>query len=356
MAKYPHPTKKGWWQIFISRGRKQPKKVLTFQGTAAEADAFEAEYKGVPATSSDSKVVDLLGRFLDWYKIHRSDCSNEGLHFALQKLLPVLGDRYVSLLHQNDYERFKAARLADGVSKRTINIELTYFRAFLRWCREEQRMTPGADPKLFPKKDTAPKPTIIPSRAEMDALIGKLTGDKRTLTQLMAWCGLRRNEALTLRRENVDLANNLLIITGKGNKTRIMPIIGAALQESLEAACKDKKRDAYLFLNKRTGKPYTNIRRTLKHSAQAVGIEKRMYNHLLRHSFGTQAMSAGVQQRALQGMLGHADIRTTEIYTHLSADLLLAEAAKLEAHLSQTFQVEDNKKPAEEPQVTESNS
>lgn len=331
MAVRKHPTKKGWWQIVISHGRNNPQDVFSFQGTEAEARAYEAEIRGVPAEISDSKVVDLVARFFDWYTIHRSEKSKDGCDYAFKHLLPVLGDRYITLLHQNDYERYKAKRIEDKVCKRTINIELTYFRAFLRWCREEKGLIPGADPKMFSKKDTAPKPTIVPSRAEMATLIDKLKGDKKTIAQLMAWCGLRRNEALNIKRCNVDLANNLLIITGKGNKTRVIPIIGGPLLLSLTEACKKKGLDDYLFVNPKTSEPYKNIRRTLKNNAQAAGINKRMYNHLLRHSFGTQAMTVGVQQRALQGLMGHSDIRTTEIYTHLSAELLQAEAVKLAA-------------------------
>jgi len=332
MAVRKHPTKQGWWQIIISHGRKQPQKVLLFQGTEAEARAYEAVVKGVPTVVSDSKVIDLLSRFLDWYVIHRSPKSNDGLGFALKRLLPILGDRYITLLHQNDYERYKASRLADKVSKRTINIELTYFRAFLRWCREEAGLSPGAGPKLFPKKDTQPKATIVPSKIEIEALLANLSGDKRTIARLMAWCGLRRDEALTLTRGNIDLSNRLLIITGKGNKTRPVPIIREQMYQDLWEACKKKKREDYLFVNKKTKEPFHNIRKALKSAAIKAGIDKRMYNHLLRHAFGTEAITAEVNLRALQTMLGHSDIRTTEIYTHMAAELIKTEAAKLAIH------------------------
>ena len=136
-------------------------------------------------------------------------------------------------------------------------------------------------------------------------------------------------------------------ITGKGSKRRIVPIVGEELRQRLEAACihipkkrrgkqvdptdqeRSKKQDEYLFLCVRTGKPYLNIKNTLKAAAVRAGITKPVWNHLLRHSSATAAISAGVNLRSLQVMLGHSDIRMTEIYTHLATDVLKAEAEKM---------------------------
>jgi site-specific recombinase XerD len=344
MAIRKHPTKgPDWWQIVISRGRSAPQRVIPYQGTEAEAKAFEAEVRGIPAERTDCRVVDLLGRFLDWYMVHRAEKTVEECKRAFKRLLPHLGDKYLTLLRQIDYERYKAARLGQNVSRRTINIELTYFRAYLAWARDNGHQ-PGADPQLFEKKYCQPKCLPVLTAPEADALLGQLQGDKRTLAQLMAWCGLRRNEALQLTREQVDLAGRSLIITGKMHKIRQMPIIGAELEAALKEACKGKKPGDYLFINPRTKRPYLNIKRELARAGRKAGLDKQVGNHLLRHSFGTAAVMSGVNLRSLQTMLGHSDIRTTEIYTHMSHQALQLEAAKLRTR--KTLSAMSDSKPA----------
>jgi site-specific recombinase XerD len=334
MAIKPHPTKgPGWWQIVISQGRKQKQKVVVYHGTEAEARALESDIKGLPAEARDCRVVDLAGRFFDWYKMHRAPKSYEECQRSFKLLLPMLGARHLSLLHRNDYERYKAARLdgtaeKKGVSKRTINIELTYFRAFLHWAKDTGHHL-GESPILFAKKDTAPKRSAVFSPTELTLLISQLQGDKHTITCLMSHNGLRRDEALHLRRENVDLANRILVILGKGNKTRIIPIVGDNMHQALATACAGKKPGEHLFINKKTKAPYNNIRKAIRSAATRAGIEKRVYNHLLRHSFGTAAVVAGANLRSIQTILGHSDIRTTEIYTHMGGELLQIEAGKI---------------------------
>ena len=326
-----HPTKGAdWWQIVISHGRKGKQETFTFQGARAEAQAFEAELRGLPTQATDVRVVDLTGRFFDWYGLHRAPKSLQECKRSFGLLLPILGDRHLSLLRQSDYDRYKTFRLAGGVSKRTVNIELTFFRAFLTWARQEQRLLPGDVPRLFPKKQTQPRHRGAPlTSGELRRLLAELRGDKRTIVLLYGFCGLRRDEALTLTCRNVDLGNNLLTITGKGNKTRMIPIIGQETRQGLAEAIKGKGPDDYLFLCKRTGRPYANIKKSIIAAAARAGIDKHVWNHLLRHSFGTLAIASGVNLRAVQAMLGHSDIRTTEIYTHLAAELLQAEALKI---------------------------
>jgi integrase/recombinase XerD len=138
---------------------------------------------------------------------------------------------------------------------------------------------------------------------------------------------MRRSEALTLKAEAISLKTNLILFTGKGNKERIIPIVTNRLREELERALEKVKR-GYLFVNPKTSKPYYGIRKALIRAAEKAGIEKRVYHHLLRHSFGTHALAAGLNLRAIQGVLGHSTSKTTEIYTHLLGDYLSDEAKK----------------------------
>lgn len=137
MATYKHPTKgSGWWLIRISHGRGKKQENITYQGTEAAAIAFEAELRGIPQEAKDQRISDVIGRFLDWYHINRAARSVKDCESTLPRIIAILGNKHLSLLRQADYNRYKQTRLKAGVTKRTINIELTYFRALLRFADE----------------------------------------------------------------------------------------------------------------------------------------------------------------------------------------------------------------------------
>lgn len=338
MSVRPHPTKgPGWWQIRISQGYRKPEKTFKFQGTEAEAIAFEAEIRGIPQEAADQRPNDVLGRFLDWYGVHKAKRTVDEAHKMLPKVISAIDNRHISLLRQSDWDRYKAARLADGVTKRTINVELSYMRSLLNYARDELKIPIGDLPKLYTKRQTMPPPKTPLTPEETMRLLAELSKDKRTIMMLYSLCGLRRTEALTLRRKHVDLESGLLHVTGKGDKSRVVPIVGSELLELLKIACQGKDNNDWLFPNPRTGKngaplePYKDLKKSIKGAAKRAGITKDVWAHLLRHSGATAAIQAGVNVRELQGMLGHSDIRMTEIYTHLSADMLKGAGAKLDA-------------------------
>ncbi|CAB4211802.1 XerD Site-specific recombinase XerD [uncultured Caudovirales phage] len=371
-----HPTKAGWWYIIISHGRKgsknyRPTEYIPYQGTEAQALAFERELRGIePENNGRIKVIDLLDRFFTWH-ITMYPKTHDLCLLAFKKLIPYLGNKYIQYIRNSDYEPYKAARLATEiipkqrmhrtdrkndtnaetdeqyaarcivetrtVCKRTIQIELNYFRTFLRWCKDEEKYPVGDFPKGFPKSQQKAKGKVVLSLSEIPELIEKQKeGFQRTLTMLMLQNGLRKTEALTLRKQNIDLKNNALIITGKFDKTRVVPIITQDLHNILKETIKDKKPTDYLFINPRTNRPYTDIKKSLKSAAVAAGIDKRVYNHLMRHSFVTSAIMAGVPVAAVRELAGHEDIRTTQDYTKLMAEYLQTEAVKISSVISGT--------------------
>lgn len=329
MAIRKHPTKgPGWWQIVISQGRNKPQRVLTYQGTEAEARSYDAELRGMPHNLADCKVVDLTGRFFDTDALAWSEKTVSERKRIFGILLPILGDRHLTLLHRTDYERYKNKRALDGVSKRTVNIELLAFRSFLTWCRKNGYQH-GEVPELYSKKSTKAKLPIVLSRDELSRLMKELKGDRKTLAQLMAWCGLRKTEALGLKCGDVDLDHNLLRITGKGNKTRLVPINGATLKNALQGAIKGRDIAEAVYKNESTGEAYGEIVRGIKGAARKAGITKKINNHLLRHTFGALFVGQGGSVRALQEILGHEDLRTTMIYSQIAAEFIQGESNKL---------------------------
>lgn len=153
----------------------------------------------------------------------------------------------------------------------------------------------------------------------------------RAITELLYASGLRISELTNARLENLDLDAGTIRVTGKGNKTRIVPVgrqareaIAAYLQRERPAFVR-KRTGSEIFLSVRGGKLTTaRAWQIIKKVAKLAGLEANIYPHLLRHSFATHLLSNGADLRIIQEMLGHADISTTQIYTHVDQARLKA--------------------------------
>jgi integrase/recombinase XerD len=226
-----------------------------------------------------------------------------------------------------------------GVAPATLQRKAACLRSFYRHLRREGILAhdPTAELRGPPRLQRLPS---VLSREEVSALLrvpagtSPLTLRDRALLEVMYACGLRVSEAVGLEVSDVDLDEGLLRARGKGSKERIVPV-GRAAVSAVRAWC-DGGRPALLaapaaraappttlFLNHR-GRPLTRqgLYKIVQSHARRVGLADRMSPHTLRHTFATHLLSGGCDLRSLQDMLGHADLSTTQIYTHLSADRL----------------------------------
>lgn len=155
----------------------------------------------------------------------------------------------------------------------------------------------------------------------------------RAIIETLYSCGLRVSELINLKLSDIHLQEGFIKITGKGDKTRIVPISGTALKyinfyiEKMRdhIAINNENKD-YLFLNRR-GRKLTRVMifTIVKQLVEAAGIDKNVSPHTFRHSFATHLVEGGADLRAVQEMLGHESIQTTEIYTHLDSSYLRDE-------------------------------
>jgi integrase/recombinase XerD len=151
----------------------------------------------------------------------------------------------------------------------------------------------------------------------------------RALLEVMYACGLRASEVIGLELSDVDLEEGMLCARGKGSKERIVPV-GRAAVAALRAYCARGRPallgtgvESRLFLNRRgAGLTRQGLYKIVQGHARGAGLEQRMSPHTLRHSFATHLLAGGCDLRSLQEMLGHADLATTQVYTHLSAERL----------------------------------
>jgi integrase/recombinase XerD len=171
------------------------------------------------------------------------------------------------------------------------------------------------------------------SAEEVERLVTAPRGDgwaalrDRALLETLYATGARASEAVGLRTDGLAPSLRVVTVTGKGNKTRVVPL-GARAREALDAWLRDGRprlpnaaREHAVFLTK-SGRPMTRIDawRRVSKAALAAGLPQRIYPHLLRHSFASHMIEGGADLRSVQEMLGHASIRTTEVYSHLDAE------------------------------------
>ncbi len=222
-----------------------------------------------------------------------------------------------------------------GMSPHTQARTLSGLKAFFNYLLLEDliQTDPSAllqSPKLSRKlPDTLSLPEI---NSLIDAIdLSKPEGMRnKAMLEMLYGCGLRVSELVTLKISNLFLDIDLIKIIGKGNKERLVPIGGEAvkylkiwLQElRVHVAIKPGKED-FVFLNRR-GSPLSRVMVFLiiKDLATQIGLKKKISPHTFRHSFATHLIEGGADLRAVQEMLGHESITTTEIYTHLDRDYL----------------------------------
>jgi integrase/recombinase XerD len=227
-----------------------------------------------------------------------------------------------------------AAYVADlrarGLAGTTIARRIAALRSFYRHqmligAREDN---PAAELDLPRRARTLPR-TLSPGEAERLIEAANGTAPRalrdRALVEMLYGAGLRVSEAVGLERSGVDLERRLVRTIGKGSKERVVPIGREAVEALRRYLARgrpylDKRHRTELFLNTHGG-PLTRagVFFILRRLAAKAGLEpERIHPHLLRHSFATHLLEGGADLRAVQEMLGHADLATTELYTHVS--------------------------------------
>jgi integrase/recombinase XerD len=239
-----------------------------------------------------------------------------------------------------ELERYVSELRAKGLAATTIARRLAAIRSFFRHqvlvgLRKEN---PAADIALPRRARKLPR-TLSPGEAErlVEAASGTMPRDlrDRALVELLYGAGLRVSEAVGLEKGGVDLDERLVRAIGKGEKERIVPLGRSAADALLRYLSRgrpflDRRHRPELFLNARGG-PLTRAGAflILRRLAEKAGLEPtRIHPHLLRHSFATHLLEGGADLRAIQELLGHASISTTQIYTRVESARLKSAYAK----------------------------
>ena len=237
---------------------------------------------------------------------------------------------------EHHLQAYFAARAAGKAT--SANRRLTVFKRYFRWALRERLLQ--ADPTL--RLLTARQPLRVPktlSEAQVEALLAAPDTDTplglrdRAMLELMYASGLRVSELVTLRTFNVGLAEGVLRVLGKGSKERLVPF-GQEAADWLTRYLADgrpallgQRQTEDLFITSAGRKPGTAMSRVMfwnlvKRYAREAGVHAPLSPHTLRHAFATHLLNHGADLRAVQMLLGHADISTTTIYTHVARERL----------------------------------
>jgi integrase/recombinase XerD len=229
---------------------------------------------------------------------------------------------------------FLAHRKRVGFAAASIKLNTVALKILFRWLRVRDRIPlDPAELLHLPQTERALPDTLNEQQVEtlLDALpdSGELALRNRAIFETLYACGLRVSELCGARLEHLDLEGGLLRVTGKGDKMRLVPV-GSKAATALAGYLTGerpglvrKHTRSHIFLSVR-GRALTpdRIWQLAKETAERAGFSQAVYPHLLRHSFATHLLGNGADLRIIQELLGHADISTTQIYTHVDAQRL----------------------------------
>jgi integrase/recombinase XerC len=272
-----------------------------------------------------------------------SEAYARDLRQFLQFLAEHLGTRVTlsgfSALHASDVRAFMAMRRASDIGGRSLMRALAGLRSFGRFLEREGKGKVGALSAIRAPKvgKSLPKPihmTAAKRFADADERAGEtrdpwIWARDAAVMALLYGSGLRISEALGLKRRDVPLpgAGDVLVVTGKGNKTRMVPVLQnvLALVQDYVAMCPHPlPAEGPIFVGARGGPLNARIiQLTMERLRGALGLPDSATPHALRHSFATHLLSRGGDLRAIQELLGHASLSTTQIYTGIDSERLL---------------------------------
>lgn len=213
-----------------------------------------------------------------------------------------------------------------GLGPRSLQRLLSALRSFYRWMMREGFAEHNPATAVKAPKSPAKLPATLDSDAVTRLLDIKadspLAIRDKAIMELFYSSGLRLSELASLRWDQIDPSSGLITVTGKGNKTRVVPV-GSYAAKALTAWRKARGNFAgfdepHIFVSNR-GSPISTrtIQSRIRYWAKKQGLPQQVYPHLLRHSFASHMLESSGDLRAVQELLGHADISTTQVYTHL---------------------------------------
>lgn len=280
-----------------------------------------------------------LDRFLHYLIVEKGLSKNtiEAYGHNVNRFLNFLSEKKIESIEELskvDLRTFLHFLKKKGLSSRSIARNLISIRMFLRFLQQEGILTVNPAESLELPKMAKILPEIL-SLEEVERLLVQpdhqtpLGGRDRAMLEILYATGMRVSELIRLSTHQIQLEGGYVILRGKGSKERIVPLGGEAIHWLKEYLDKSRplllkgRKSPFIFVN-RTGKAMSRQQfwKCIKAYGRKAGIEKRITPHVIRHSFASHLLERGADLRSVQMMLGHVDISTTQIYTHVTGERL----------------------------------
>ncbi len=303
---------------------------------------MEYSEKTSQAGGAEEVSSPLLRRYYQYLKLEKGLSENtvEAYMADLQKLLDFLSAGGIGFreVREDDLHAFMAGLSDIGIHPRSMARILSGIRSFYRFLCLEKEISQDPTELLESPKLGRHLPDVL-TLQEIDSMIAAIDLSRpeghrnRAMLEMLYSCGLRVSELCALRLSDLFLEEGFIRVWGKGGKERLVPISRRAVDElhywfrwRNEIRMKPGAEDV-VFLSVRRGAPLSRITvfYWVKEIAASAGIRKNISPHTFRHSFATHLLEGGANLRAIQAMLGHESISTTEIYTHVDRSRLRQE-------------------------------
>ena len=284
----------------------------------------------------------VLRRYVQYLCLERSYSKNtlDAYRRDLQKLLVFYADNHIDYrtVTLEQLDQFAGQLREEGIQARSVARILSGVRSFYRFLTLEKEVEQDPTELLESPQIGKHLPEVL-SVKEIDSIINVIDVSKpegirdRAIIEVLYGCGLRISELCNLRISQLYLEDKYIRVKGKGSKERLVPIEGVAIERVREwlvtrmgYKVKPSEED-YVFVSLTRGSRLSRISLFvyIKDYAERAGIKKNISPHTFRHSFATHLLEGGANLRAIQMMLGHEDISTTEIYMHIDKSKLRTE-------------------------------
>jgi len=295
---------------------EQPVAQRRFEHMLLDFLAYLEFERGLSRNTLEAYRTDLLqfGRFLEERELSALDAS------------PADVADFLETLARGSEERPPA-------SAATVHRKSACLRSFYRHLRRDGLLDSDPTATVSGPRRSRKLPQVL-TRGEIERLLSQPAGTEpaalrdRALLEVMYACGLRASEAIGLELADLDIEEGVLRARGKGSKERIVPVGHAALTALRTYLERGRPRlvksaETHVFINFRGGAlTRQGLYKIVRRHALGAGLADRMSPHTLRHTFATHLLAGGCDLRSVQEMLGHADVATTQLYTHLSSERL----------------------------------
>jgi len=302
-------------QKVVKNAQKREDALIGLQTKVAQC--FTKEHPQV-AKSEKIGFLKFVEMYLENYaKVNKRSWKDD--FYRLQGFIEFFGTVLLHEVSPIDIEKFKLAKLEEGIAKSTVNRYLAIlkrmFNIAIEWGYAKDN--PVKRVKFYSEKDNL-KERIL-TEVEEDRLLEASSEHLRPILVVALNTGMRRGEILSLKWEQIDLeVKEIRIESTKSGKSRIVDV-NSLLSDELEKLKKESRDNQHVFLNPRTGKPYGKLQTSFEGACRRAGI-KGLRFHDLRHTFASRLVERGVDLIRVKDLLGHSSVKVTERYTHANRD------------------------------------